>query len=140
MRTDDAKTETLQFKVTDQERKLIERCAQDEGTTVSKYVRGCGPHEHGDGWQGRGDQDRGARGRRKSLWRSPTEACPTDHGGTLGTCYPSTIKEAKPVRAACRQAAGRSGMAPVLVTRGRYPQRSVQEFDRFYGFELHPHH
>ena len=42
MRTDDAKTETLQFKVTDQERKLIERCAQDEGTTVSKYVRGAG--------------------------------------------------------------------------------------------------
>ena len=41
MRTDDAKTETLQFKVTDQERKLIERCAQDEGTTVSKYVRGA---------------------------------------------------------------------------------------------------
>ena len=43
-------------------------------------------------------------------------------------------RETKPVRAACRQAAGRSGMAPVLVTRGRYPQRSVQEFDRFYGF------
>ena len=41
MRTDDAKTETLQLKVTDQELKLIERCAQDEGTTVSKYVRGA---------------------------------------------------------------------------------------------------
>jgi uncharacterized protein (DUF1778 family) len=39
MRTDDAKTETLQFKVTDQERRLIEKCAADEGTTVSKYVR-----------------------------------------------------------------------------------------------------
>jgi len=38
---DDAKTETLQFKVTEQERKLIERCAQEEGTTVSKYVRGA---------------------------------------------------------------------------------------------------
>lgn len=41
MRTDDAKTETLQFKVTDQERRLIEKCAQEEGTTVSKYVRGA---------------------------------------------------------------------------------------------------
>lgn len=38
---DDAKTETLQFKVTDSERKLIEKCAADEGTTVSKYVRGA---------------------------------------------------------------------------------------------------
>ncbi len=28
---------------------------------------------------------------------------------------------------------------PVLVTRGRYPQRSLQEFDRFHGFWLHPH-
>ena len=37
MRTDDAKSETLQFKVTDQERRLIEKCAQEEGTTVSKY-------------------------------------------------------------------------------------------------------
>jgi hypothetical protein len=50
------------------------------------------------------------------------------------------IGEAKPVRAACRQAAGRTGMAPVLVTRGRYPQRSLQEFDRFHGFCIHPHH
>ena len=41
MRTDDAKTETLQFKVTEQERKLIERCASEENTTVSKYVRGA---------------------------------------------------------------------------------------------------
>ena len=41
MKLDDTKTETLQFKVTQQERKLIERCASDEGTTVSKYVRGA---------------------------------------------------------------------------------------------------
>ena len=41
MRTDDAKIETLQFKVTDQERRLIEKCASEEGTTVSKYVRGA---------------------------------------------------------------------------------------------------
>ncbi|MDL1890439.1 hypothetical protein FBQ96_12830 [Nitrospirales bacterium NOB] len=41
MKSDDAKTETLQFKVTDSERKLIEKCAEDEGTTVSKYVRGA---------------------------------------------------------------------------------------------------
>ncbi len=38
---EDAKTETLQFKVTEQERKLIEKCAGEEGTTVSKYVRGA---------------------------------------------------------------------------------------------------
>ena len=38
---EETKTETLQFKVTDQERKLIEKSAQDEGTTVSKYVRGA---------------------------------------------------------------------------------------------------
>lgn len=41
MRSDDTKTETLQFKVTEQERKLIEKCALEEGTTVSKYVRGA---------------------------------------------------------------------------------------------------
>lgn len=41
MKTDDAKTETLQFKVTEQERRLIEKCAQDEEVTVSKYVRGA---------------------------------------------------------------------------------------------------
>ena len=41
MKTDEAKTETLQFKVTHQERKLIEKCAQEEETTVSKYVRGA---------------------------------------------------------------------------------------------------
>ncbi len=41
MRSEDPKTQTLQFKVTEQERKLIERCAQEEGTTVSKYVRGA---------------------------------------------------------------------------------------------------
>ena len=41
MKSDDTKTETLQFKVTEQERKLIERCATAEGTTVSKYLRGA---------------------------------------------------------------------------------------------------
>lgn len=41
MRSDETRTETLQFKVTEQERKLIERCAAEEGTTVSKYVRGA---------------------------------------------------------------------------------------------------
>jgi len=41
MKVADAKTETLQFKVTEQERKLIEKCAEEEGTTVSKYVRGA---------------------------------------------------------------------------------------------------
>ena len=41
MKADDTKSETLQFKVTEQERKLIERCAEEEATTVSKYVRGA---------------------------------------------------------------------------------------------------
>lgn len=41
MKADDTRTETLQFKVTAPERKLIEKCATDEGTTVSKYVRGA---------------------------------------------------------------------------------------------------
>jgi len=41
MKADDTRSETLQFKVTEQERKLIEKSAQDEGTTVSKYVRGA---------------------------------------------------------------------------------------------------
>jgi len=41
MKAEDSKTETLQFKVTQQERKMIEKCATDEGTTVSKYVRGA---------------------------------------------------------------------------------------------------
>ena len=41
VRSDDTKTETLQFKTTELERKLIERCAAEEGTTVSKYVRGA---------------------------------------------------------------------------------------------------
>lgn len=34
------RTETLQFKVSEQERKLIEKCAKDEATTVSRFVRG----------------------------------------------------------------------------------------------------
>lgn len=41
MKSDETKTETLQFKVTEQERRLIERCSTEEGTTVSKYVRGA---------------------------------------------------------------------------------------------------
>ena len=41
MKSDETRTETLQFKVTEQERKLIEQCAREEGTTVSKYVRGA---------------------------------------------------------------------------------------------------
>lgn len=41
MKSDEVKTETLQFKVTEQERMLIERCVKEEGTTVSKYVRGA---------------------------------------------------------------------------------------------------
>ena len=41
MKLDDTKSETLQFKVNEQERRLIEKCAQEEGTTVSKYVRGA---------------------------------------------------------------------------------------------------
>ena len=41
MKSDDTKSATLQFKFTEQERKLIERCASEEGTTVSKYVRGA---------------------------------------------------------------------------------------------------
>jgi uncharacterized protein (DUF1778 family) len=31
MKSDETKTETLQFKVTEQERKLIEKCAAEEG-------------------------------------------------------------------------------------------------------------
>ena len=41
MKADETRTETLQFKVTEQERRLIEKYAAEEGTTVSKYVRGC---------------------------------------------------------------------------------------------------
>lgn len=41
MKSDDTKTETLQFKVTEQERRLVEKRAHEEGTTVSKYVRGA---------------------------------------------------------------------------------------------------
>lgn len=33
------KTETLQFKVTQEERKLIEKWAKEHGTTVSRFVR-----------------------------------------------------------------------------------------------------
>jgi uncharacterized protein (DUF1778 family) len=40
MRAEDTKTETLQFKVTEQERKLIEKCASDEGTTVPNMCVG----------------------------------------------------------------------------------------------------
>lgn len=35
------KNETLQFKVTAQERQLIEQAALKEDTTVSRYVRAC---------------------------------------------------------------------------------------------------
>jgi uncharacterized protein (DUF1778 family) len=36
-----AKSELMQFKVTPEERKLIEKCAQKQDMTVSEYVRGC---------------------------------------------------------------------------------------------------
>jgi uncharacterized protein (DUF1778 family) len=36
----EVRSELMQFKVTPQERKLIERCAQKEKTTVSDYIRG----------------------------------------------------------------------------------------------------
>ena len=36
MKADDTKSETLQFKVTEQVRKLIGRCEEEEATTVSK--------------------------------------------------------------------------------------------------------
>lgn len=34
-----SRTELMQFKVTPDERKLIEKCAQKQGITVSEYVR-----------------------------------------------------------------------------------------------------
>jgi hypothetical protein len=34
-----SRTELMQFKVTPQERKLIEKCAKDQGASVSEYVR-----------------------------------------------------------------------------------------------------
>ena len=36
-----AKSELMQFKVTPEERKLIEKCAQKQDMTVSEYVRAC---------------------------------------------------------------------------------------------------
>ena len=36
----EVRSELMQFKVTPQERKLIERCAQKEKSTVSDYIRG----------------------------------------------------------------------------------------------------
>jgi hypothetical protein len=82
---EDSKTETLQFKVTEHERKLIEKCAQEEGNDRLQVCARRSSHEHGDGWQGRSNQDRGARGRRKGIWRRPTETCQTDTGRTLTT-------------------------------------------------------
>ena len=34
-----SRTELMQFKVTPEERKLIDRCAQKQGLSVSEYVR-----------------------------------------------------------------------------------------------------
>jgi hypothetical protein len=34
-----SRTELMQFKVTPDERKLIEKCAKKQGSTVSEYVR-----------------------------------------------------------------------------------------------------
>jgi uncharacterized protein (DUF1778 family) len=36
----ETRSELMQFKVTPQERALIEKCAQKEKTTVSDYIRG----------------------------------------------------------------------------------------------------
>lgn len=35
------RSEVLQFTVTPDERKLIEKCAKHQGATVSEYVRAC---------------------------------------------------------------------------------------------------
>lgn len=37
----DARSELMQFKVTPQERALIEKCAKKQDASVSEYVRGC---------------------------------------------------------------------------------------------------
>ena len=36
-----SRTELLQFKVSPEERKLIEDCAKKQGASVSEYVRSC---------------------------------------------------------------------------------------------------
>lgn len=36
-----ARTELMQFKVTPEERTLIEACAKKQGASVSEYVRSC---------------------------------------------------------------------------------------------------
>ncbi len=77
--------------------------------------------ESSDGWQGRGHQDRGERGRRKDLWRRPTEACQTDSGRTLNrvlTVTPSGGK-AGPRRMPAGCGADRNG--PRLGNTGALP-------------------
>jgi hypothetical protein len=37
----DARSELMQFKVTPQERALIEKCAKKQDASVSEYVRAC---------------------------------------------------------------------------------------------------
>lgn len=83
--TDETRTETLQFKVTESERKLIEKCATDEGTTVSKYVRGAVLMSLVDGREGRSHQDCGQRSRRESVCGGTPKADPTYTGRTLRT-------------------------------------------------------
>jgi len=81
MKADDTKSETLQFKVTEQERKLIERCAEEEATTVSKYVRGAVLMSMV--MDGKAEAIKIVA--REGLWRGPTEACQTGTGRTLRT-------------------------------------------------------
>jgi hypothetical protein len=50
MKAGDAKIETLQFKVTEQEGSFIEKCAAEEGRRL-QVCRWGGLNEYGDGWQ-----------------------------------------------------------------------------------------
>ena len=52
----------------------------------------------------------------------------------VGTAYRFDLRQVR------RQPAARHAERPRLVTRGHYPQGSLQEVYRFDEFTLHPHH
>ena len=51
------KTQMMQFRVNDEERALIEKCAKKAGMTVAEYIRACMHMEMVGGWRSAGIED-----------------------------------------------------------------------------------
>ena len=107
------KTQMMQFRVTDEEKDLIEKCAKKARMTVSEYIRACMLMEMVvDG------EMQALKNRRSNNW-DEGDGCvePPAEGQT---CAGLTGH-------AAQSGVSRTGSSPRLVKRGRVSQRALNE-------------